>query len=60
MKTLKITILASVLIAMTTSIWAENLKLNLRSQSKGAADAKVKTEQITWKPEKTAIIICDM
>ena len=60
MRTLKKTILASVLIAMTTSILAENLKLNFRSQSKGVADAKVKTEWITWKPEKTAIIICDM
>ena len=60
MRTFKKTILASVLIAMTTSIWAENLKLNFRSQSKGVADAKVKTEWITWKPEKTAIIICDM
>lgn len=60
MRTFKKTILASVLIAMTTSIWAENLKLNFRSQSKGVADAKVKTEQITWKPEKTAIIVCDM
>ena len=45
---------------MTTSIWAENLKLNFRSQSKDGADAKVKTERITWKPEKTAIIVCDM
>ena len=60
MRTFKKTILASVLIAMTTSIWAENLKLNFRSQSKGVADAKVKTEWITWKPEKTAIIVCDM
>jgi nicotinamidase-related amidase len=60
MRTFKKTILASVLIAMTTSIWAENLKLNFRSQSKGDADAKVKTERITWKPEKTAIIVCDM
>ena len=60
MRTFKKTILASVLIAMTTSIWAENLKLNFRSQSKGVADAKVKTEQITWKSEKTAIIVCDM
>ena len=60
MRTFKKTILASVLIAMTTSIWAENLKLNFRSQSKGVADAKVKTERITWKPEKTAIIVCDM
>lgn len=58
MRTFKKTILASVLIAMTTSIWAENLKLNFRSQSK--AGAKVKTERITWKPEKTAIIVCDM
>ena len=60
MRTFKKTILASVLIAMTTSIWAENLKLNFRSQSKAGAGAKVKTEQITWKPEKTAIIVCDM
>ncbi len=60
MRTFKKTILASVLIAMTTSIWAENLKLNFRSLSKGVADAKVKTERITWKPEKTAIIVCDM
>ena len=60
MRTFKKTILASVLIAMTTSIWAENLKLNFRSQSKGVADAKVRTEWITWKPEKTAIIVCDM
>lgn len=60
MRTFKKTILASVLIAMTTSIWAENLKLNFRSQSKGVADAKVKTEWITWKPGKTAIIVCDM
>ena len=60
MRTFKKTILASVLIAMTTSIWAENLKLNFRSQSKGVADAKVKTERIMWKPEKTAIIVCDM
>ena len=60
MRTFKTTILASVLIAMTTSIWAENLKLNFRSQSKGDVDAKVKTERITWKPEKTAIIVCDM
>ena len=60
MRTFKKAILASVLVAMTTSIWAENLKLNFRSQSKGGADAKVKTERITWKPEKTAIIVCDM
>ncbi len=60
MRTFKTTILASVLIAMTTSIWAENLKLNFRSQSKAGAGAKVKTERITWKPEKTAIIVCDM
>jgi len=60
MRTFKKTILASVLIAMTTSIWAENLKLNFRSQSKAGAGAKVKTERITWKPEKTAIIVCDM
>ena len=60
MRTIKKTILASVLIAMTTSIWAENIKLNFRSQSKAGAGAKVKTERITWKPEKTAIIVCDM
>jgi nicotinamidase-related amidase len=60
MRTLKKTILASVLIAMTTSIWAENIKLNFRSQSKAGAGAKVKTERITWKPGKTAIIVCDM
>ena len=60
MRTFKKTILASVLIAMTTSIWAENIKLNFRSQSKAGAGAKVKTERITWKPEKTAIIVCDM
>ena len=60
MRTFKKTILASVLIAMTTSIWAENLKLNLRSQGKDVADVRGKTERVTWKPEKTAIIICDM
>ncbi|MBC8326269.1 MAG: isochorismatase family protein [Verrucomicrobia subdivision 3 bacterium] len=60
MRTFKITIPASVLIALTTSIWAENLKLNLRSLSKSGADAKVKIERVTWKPEKTAIIVCDM
>ena len=60
MRTFKKTILASVLIAMTTSIWAENLKPNFRSQSKAGAGAKGKTERITWKPEKTAIIVCDM
>ena len=49
---MKTTILASVLIAMTTSIWAENLNLNFRSLSKGVADAKVKTERISWKSEK--------
>ena len=51
---------AAVLIAMTTSTWAEDLELNLRSQSKDAAATKARTEQVSWKPEHTALIICDM
>jgi|TARA_B100001964_G_C14238124_1_gene603530 nicotinamidase-related amidase len=60
MRNLKITFLALGLCAMTTSIWAESLKLNLRSQGKGAADTREKIKQATWKSEKTALIICDM
>jgi nicotinamidase-related amidase len=60
MKIYKNTILASILIAMAAPIWAEELKLNFRSLSKGAVKAKAKTEQVTWDPGKTAIIICDM
>ena len=48
------------MIAITASISAEDLKLNLRSVGKGTDESKVQTKLAIWKPEKTAIIICDM
>ncbi len=60
MKVLQTTILAWALTAITASLSAEHLKLNLRSQSKGTGEGKTKTELTKWRAEKTAIIICDM
>jgi nicotinamidase-related amidase len=60
MKVLQTTIWASALVAMTTSTWAANLKLSLRQQAKENGNAKAKTEQVSWKAKKTALIICDM
>ena len=54
------TFLALGLFAITTSAWAESLKLNLRSQGKDATDTKEKTKRVTWESENTALIICDM
>ncbi|MBT5689836.1 MAG: isochorismatase family protein [Opitutae bacterium] len=56
MKYSKMILLALGLFAITTSTWAESLKLNLRSQGKFSE----KIKQVTWKSEKTALIICDM
>ncbi len=60
MKALQIILLAGALSAISTTMSAEDLKLNLRSQSKAGVDAKVKTERVTWNSKKTALIICDM
>jgi nicotinamidase-related amidase len=60
MKALQIILLAGALSAISTTMWAEDLKLDLRSQSKAGVDAKVKTERVTWNSKKTALIICDM
>ena len=54
------TVLALGLFSITTSTWAESLKLNLRSLDKDATDTKEKTKRVTWESEKTALIICDM
>ena len=48
------------LFAITTSTWAESLKLNLRSQDKDVAGTKEKTKRLTWESGNTALIICDM
>jgi len=58
MKVLQGTMLACAMIAMTASISAEHLKLNLRSQNKGSGISE--TEPAKWETKKTAIIICDM
>ena len=52
--------LACAMITMTTSISAERLKLNLRSQNKETGKSATETEVAKWDTEKTAIIICDM
>ena len=60
MKPFQVILLAGALSAISTTMWAEDLKLDLRSQSKASVDAKVKTERVTWNSKKTALIICDM
>ncbi|MBT3635671.1 MAG: isochorismatase family protein [Opitutae bacterium] len=60
MKFLQGTMLACAMITMTTSISAERLKLNLRSQNKETGKSATETEVAKWDTEKTAIIICDM
>ena len=60
MKALQIILLAGALSAISTTMSAEDLKLDLRSQSKAGVDAKVKTERVMWNSKKTALIICDM
>ncbi|MDB4520228.1 isochorismatase family protein [Akkermansiaceae bacterium] len=62
MKILHKLICASALInmMMSMSALAEDLELNLRSRSKEDASADPTTKQVNWKPEKTALIICDM
>ena len=51
-------LLAALLATMTISAIADDLTLNLRSTSK--EDGKTSEETVSWKPEKTALIICDM
>ena len=60
MRTLQITLLAITLVSIATSSWAENLKLNLRSQSKNVADPQVNIKRVIWESGKTALIVCDM
>ena len=60
MKALQVILLAGALSAISTTMSAEDLKLNLRSQSKADVDPKVKTERVMWNSKKTALIICDM
>ena len=60
MITLQITLLAIALVSITTSSWAENLKLNLRSQSKNPANPEANIKRVTWESGNTALIICDM
>lgn len=43
---------------MTTSLSADDLILNLRSTSKESGE--VSFQKVSWKPERTALIICDM
>ena len=45
---------------MSSSIWAESLNLNLRSQSNDATATRETIKRVTWESEKTALIICDM
>ena len=52
MKVLQTTILAWALSAITASLSAEHLKLNLRSVSKGTGEGKTKTELTKWRAEK--------
>ena len=51
-------LLAALLATMTISAIADDLTLNLRSTSKEYG--KTSEETVSWKPEKTALIICDM
>jgi nicotinamidase-related amidase len=60
MKAFQVILLAGVLSAISTTMSAEDLKLNLRSQSMADVDPKVKTERVMWNSKKTALIICDM
>ena len=60
MKAFQVILLAGALSALSTTMSAEDLKLNLRSQSKVDVDPKVKTERVMWNSKKTALIICDM
>ena len=62
MKVLRKIVGAGVLIAMSSTITAQagDLELNLRSRSKDDASAAPTTQQVNWKPGKTALIICDM
>ena len=60
MKAFQVILLAGALSALSTTMSAEDLKLNLRSQSKADVDPKVKTERVMWNSKKTALIICDM
>jgi nicotinamidase-related amidase len=60
MKPFQVILLAGALSAISTTMSAEDLKLNLRSQSKADVDPKVKTERVMWNSKKTALIICDM
>ena len=60
MRYLKLTFLTLGFFAMTTSIWAESLQLNLRSQGNDATDTGETIKRVTWESEKTALIICDM
>lgn len=56
--TLKTLLLPLALALMTTTLSAgDDLVLNLRSRGDQAA---ARTEKTTWKPERTALIICDM
>lgn len=60
MKPFQVILLAGALSAISTTMSAEDLKLNLRSQSKADVDPKVRTERVMWNSKKTALIICDM
>ncbi len=57
MKALHILASTTLLISMTPTS-AQDLVLNLRSRAK--EDGKTKLEPVSWNPEKTALIICDM
>ena len=52
MKAFQVILLAGALSALSTTMSAEDLKLNLRSQSKADVDPKVKTERVMWNSKK--------
>jgi len=59
MKTTQRLVLTLILAAMTTTVsTGDDLVLNLRSHRKDAD--KPTLEKVNWKPERTALIICDM
>ena len=60
MRNLQRTLFAIALVYTTTLTWGENLKLNLRSQSKNVADPQENIKRLIWESGKTALIVCDM